>query len=118
MTRSCRELLSGALIALLVGWLVWSLLANGYLGGWWLLPLELFTPDAWRTSDDQIVNLVVWDGYTLLVVFAIMIGVGRLGRWGEVWRRFVAPRLRRPEPKEPQPALEDDPAGWPALRAA
>ncbi|WAX77675.1 ATP-binding protein [Streptomyces sp. KMM 9044] len=113
-----RELLSGALIALLVGWLIWSLLANGYLGGWWLLPLELFTPDSWRTSDDQIVNLVVWDGYTLLVVFAIMIGVGRLGRWGEVWRRFGAPRLRRPELKEPQPTPEDDPVTWPALRAA
>lgn len=113
-----RELLSGALVALLVGWLVWSLLANGYLGDWWLLPLELFTPDAWRTSDDQIVNLVVWDGYTLLVVFAIMIGVGRLGRWGEVWRRFGAPRLRRPEQREPPQPTEDDPALWPDLRAA
>ncbi|MFB7091310.1 ATP-binding protein [Streptomyces sp. NPDC056296] len=113
-----RQLLSGALIAFLVGWLIWSLLANGYLGGWWILPLELFTPDSWRHSDSQIVNLIVWDGYTLLVVLAIMIGVGRLGRWDEVWRRFVRPRLRRPEPQEPQPAFDEDPAAWPALRAA
>ncbi|MGW8064405.1 ATP-binding protein [Streptomyces ziwulingensis] len=113
-----RQLLSGALIAFLVGWLVWSLLANGYLGGWWILPLELFTPDSWRTSDSQIVNLVVWDGYTLLVVLAIMIGVGRLGRWDEVWRRFVRPRLRRPQPQQPQAAADEDPAAWPALRAA
>lgn len=113
-----RQLLTGALIAFLVGWLIWSLLANGYLGGWWILPLELLTPDSWRTSDSQIVNLVVWDGYTLLVVLAIMVGVGRLGRWDEVWRRFVKPRLRRPEPREPQPVTEEGPVGWPALRAA
>ncbi|WP_217246688.1 ATP-binding protein [Streptomyces sp. AC602_WCS936] len=113
-----RQLLSGALIAFLVGWLIWSLLANGYLGGWWILPLELLTPDSWRTSDSQLVNLVVWDGYTLLVVLAIMIGVGRLGRWDEVWRRLVRPRLRRPEQREPQSAPGEDPAEWPALRAA
>ncbi|MFD5005092.1 ATP-binding protein [Streptomyces mutabilis] len=113
-----RQLLSGALIAFLVGWLIWSLLANGYLGGWWILPLELLTPDSWRTSDSQIVNLIVWDGYTLLVVLAIMIGVGRLGRWDEVWRRLVKPRLRRPAPLEPQAAPDEDPVDWPALRAA
>ncbi|MFE0808762.1 ATP-binding protein [Streptomyces sp. NPDC058794] len=113
-----RQLLSGALIAFLVGWLIWSLLANGYLGGWWILPLELLTPDSWRTSDSQIVNLVVWDGYTLLVVLAIMMGVGRLGRWDEVWRRLVRPRLRRPEQRAPQSAPDEDPAEWPALRAA
>lgn len=113
-----RQLLSGALIAFLVGWLIWSLLANGYLGGWWILPLELLTPDSWRTSDSQIVNLIVWDGYTLFVVLAIMIGVGRLGRWDEVWRRLVKPRLRRPAPREPQAAPDEDPVDWPALRAA
>ncbi|KPC89635.1 hypothetical protein ADL27_40045, partial [Streptomyces sp. NRRL F-6602] len=46
-----RQLISGALIALLVGWLVWSLLWNGYLGSWWLLPLELLTPASWRFGD-------------------------------------------------------------------
>ncbi|MFI1488410.1 ATP-binding protein [Streptomyces sp. NPDC020747] len=113
-----RQLLSGALIAFLVGWLIWSLLSNGYLGGWWILPLELFTPDSWRTSDSQFVNLLVWDGYTVLVAFAIMIGVGRLGRWSEVWRRFVAPRLRRAVPQQAPPAPEEDPAQWNQLRAA
>ncbi|CAM5743904.1 hypothetical protein SHIRM173S_10710 [Streptomyces hirsutus] len=41
-----RQLFSGALIAFLVGWLIWSLLWNGYLGGWWLLPLYAMIPDA------------------------------------------------------------------------
>lgn len=45
-----RQLITGALIALLVGWLVWSLLQNHYLGSWWLVPLKLFTPDSWRSG--------------------------------------------------------------------
>ncbi|MFI1211111.1 ATP-binding protein [Streptomyces sp. NPDC020802] len=113
-----RQLLSGAFIAFLVGWLIWSLLYNGYLGAWWLLPLQLFTPDSWRGSDDKIVRFLVWDGYTVLVAFAIMIGVGRLGRWGEVWRRFVASRLRRAAPPQALPTPEEDPAQWNQLRAA
>ncbi|MEU1118271.1 ATP-binding protein [Streptomyces sp. NPDC005879] len=113
-----RQLLSGALIAFLVGWLLWSLLWNGYLGGWWVLPLELFLPDAWIYTSDRIGNAVVWYGYYTVIVVAIMIGVGRLGRWSEVWRRFVAPRLRRPDAPPPPPAPEEDPARWPQLRAA
>ncbi|MEV0502169.1 ATP-binding protein [Streptomyces spectabilis] len=111
-----RQLLTGAAIAFLVGWLVWSLLNNGYLGSWWIVPLELFTPDSWRTSDSKVVNLLVWDGYTLLIVLAIMIGVGKVGRWDEIWRRFVAPRLRVKPPEDPEPAPEEDPAQWPKLR--
>ena len=88
-----RQLLSGALIAFLVGWLVWSLLWNGYLGGWWVLPLELFTPDSWRHSDDRVGNAILWYGYYTLIALAIMLVVGRLGRWGEIWRRFGPARL-------------------------
>ncbi|MFI7412311.1 ATP-binding protein [Streptomyces sp. NPDC049627] len=113
-----RQLLSGALIAFLVGWLIWSLLENGYLGGWWILPLQLLAPDAWLHSDSNVVRAFVYDGYTLLVIVAIMVGVGRLGRWGEVWRRFGAPRFRRREPEQAAPTLQDDPAQWNHLRAA
>lgn len=116
-----RQLLSGALIAFLVGWLIWSLLQNGYLGAWWWVPLELVTPDSWRGGDSDLGEngtFILYRGYEALVALAIMVGVGRLGRWGEVWRRFVAPRFRRPEPQEALPAPEDDPAQWNQLRAA
>ncbi|MET9525654.1 ATP-binding protein [Streptomyces coeruleorubidus] len=116
-----RQLLSGALIAFLVGWLIWSLLQNGYLGNWWWVPFDLIVPDAWRGADSGIGEtgtFVVYRGYELLVALAIMLGVSRLGRWGEVWRRFVAPRLRRPESQEAQPSAQDDPAQWNELRAA
>jgi hypothetical protein len=116
-----RQLLSGALIAFLVGWLIWSLLQNGYLGNWWWVPFDLIVPDAWRGADSGIGEtgtFIVYRGYELLVALAIMVGVSRLGRWGEVWRRFVAPRFRRPESQEAQPAAQDDPAQWNELRAA
>ncbi|CAM5673674.1 ATP/GTP-binding protein OS=Streptomyces alboniger OX=132473 GN=CP975_26200 PE=4 SV=1 [Streptomyces alboniger] len=114
-----RQLLSGALIAFLVGWLVWSLLWNGYLGGWWVLPLELFTPDSWRHSNDRVGNAILWYGYYTLIAFAIMLVVGRLGRWGEIWRRFGPPAWARAVPTPDRtPTLEQDPAEWPQLRAA
>ncbi|WSQ12129.1 ATP-binding protein [Streptomyces sp. NBC_01231] len=114
-----RQLLSGALIAFLVGWLVWSLLWNGYLGGWWVLPLELFTPDSWRHSNDRVGNAILWYGYYTLIAFAIMLVVGRLGRWGEIWRRFGPPAWSRAVPTPDRtPAPEQDPAEWPQLRAA
>ncbi|GAA2418767.1 hypothetical protein GCM10010255_67940 [Streptomyces coeruleofuscus] len=116
-----RQLLSGALIAFLVGWLIWSLLQNGYLGNWWWVPFDLIVPDAWRGADSGIGEtgtFVVYRGYELLVALAIMVGVSRLGRWGEVWRRFVAPRFRRPESQEAQPSAQDDPSQWNELRAA
>jgi len=114
-----RQLLSGAVIAFLVGWLVWSLLWNGYLGGWWVLPLELFTPDSWRHSEDRVGNAVLWYGYYTLIAFTIMFVVGRLGRWGEIWRRFGPPAWSRAAPTpERAPTPEQDPAEWPQLRAA
>ncbi|MFI6934480.1 ATP-binding protein [Streptomyces sp. NPDC050287] len=114
-----RQLLSGAVIAFLCGWLVWSLLWNGYLGGWWVLPLELFTPDSWRHSGDRVGNAVLWYTYYTLIAFTIMIVVGRLGRWSEVWRRFGPPAWNRAAaaPERP-PVPEQDPAEWPQLRAA
>ncbi|MFD0439483.1 ATP-binding protein [Streptomyces chartreusis] len=113
-----RQLLSGALIAFLVGWLIWSLLSNGYLGGWWFVPFDLIVPDAWRGSDSKVGNLLLYDGYDLIVILLIMMAVGKLGRWGEVWRRFVAPRLTRRERQQEPTVPPEDPASWPALRAA
>ncbi|MFE0100964.1 ATP-binding protein [Streptomyces sp. NPDC059009] len=113
-----RQLLSGALIAFLVGWLVWSLLWNGYLGGWWVVPIELLLPDSWIYGQGRVGNAFVWYGYYTVIALIIMIGVGKLGRWGEVWRRFVLPRFRRPAPQAPPPPPEEDPAQWPQLRAA
>ncbi|GGS61585.1 hypothetical protein GCM10010238_58370 [Streptomyces griseoviridis] len=113
-----RQLLSGALIAFLVGWLFWSLLRNGYLGRWWGVPLFLLTPDSWHAGENETRDLIVYEGYNLLVGLGIMAVVGRLGRWGEVWRRFVVPLYRRPQPQQAAPEPEDDPAQWNHLRAA
>ncbi|MGV9501712.1 ATP-binding protein [Streptomyces sp. NPDC003642] len=115
-----RQLLSGAVIAFLVGWLIWSLLQNGYLGNWWWVPFDLIVPDAWRGADSDLGEtgtFLVYRGYELLVALAIMVGVARLGRWGEVWRRFVAARFRRPEAQATAASPEDDPAQWNELRA-
>jgi hypothetical protein len=113
-----RQLLSGAVIAFLVGWLIWSLLWNGYLGGWWVLPLELFTPDSWRHSNDRVGNAILWYSYYMLIALAIMLAVGRLGRWGEIWRRFGPPAWNRSAPATERPPTPDqDPAEWPQLRA-
>ncbi|MGW5281375.1 ATP-binding protein [Streptomyces collinus] len=113
-----RQLLSGALIAFLVGWLVWSLLYNGYLGVWWVLPLDLFTPDSWR-QNGHVGNALLWYSYYALIALAIMSVVGRLGRWGEVWRRYGPPAWRPATPAAPPPpAPEQDPAEWPQLRRA
>ncbi|MER8224806.1 ATP-binding protein [Streptomyces sp. NPDC094143] len=116
-----RQLLSGAVVAFLVGWLIWSLLQNGYLGNWWWVPFDLIVPDAWRGADSDLGEtgtFMVYRGYELLVALAIMVGVARLGRWGEVWRRFVAARFRRPEAQAGPTVPQDDPAQWNELRAA
>lgn len=112
-----RQLFSGALIAFLVGWLIWSLLWNGYLGGWWLLPLYAMIPDSWA-EPHSFASVVVVYAYYVLIAGIIMVGVGRLGRWGEIWRRYGPPAWRRTPRAEPPPAPEEDPAAWPALRAA
>ncbi|MFI9614266.1 ATP-binding protein [Streptomyces sp. NPDC052023] len=114
-----RQLISGALIAFLVGWLIWSLLWNGYLGGWWLLPLYAMIPDSWAEPHSFGAVVAVY-AYYVVIALIIMVGVGRLGRWGEIWRRYGPPAWRRSAaPEQPrQPVAEQDPAAWPALRAA
>ncbi|MEV1024112.1 ATP-binding protein [Streptomyces sp. NPDC050264] len=114
-----RQLLSGALIAFLVGWLVWSLLWNGYLGGWWLLPLYAMIPDSWASPHSFASVVVVYLYYAVFGV-GIAVGVGRLGRWGEVWRRFGYPAWHAAAPVQPErpPTPEKDPVHWPQLREA
>ncbi|AXK37782.1 ATP-binding protein [Streptomyces armeniacus] len=123
-----RQLISGALVSFLMGWLVWSLLWNGYLGSYWLWPLLSLTPESWRTGNDS-TALYSWASniYYGLVLAVLAAVFGRVGHWDEVWRRIVA-RVRRRRaaerrrtpaaaPRTPPPP-EADPAEWPELRAA
>lgn len=116
-------LIGGAVISALCGWLLWSLLWNGYLGSYWLWPLFLLTPDSWRTAGGNHMAYV-WATfiYYALVAAAFLVIFGRLGRWSEVWRRFVAARLARLWDTGPAPSTaaqpEADPLAWPELRAA
>jgi hypothetical protein len=116
-TVPARQLLGGALIAFLVGWLIWSLLWNGYLGGWWLVPLFAMIPDSWAPAHSYSAVVISYVWYAV-VALAILVGVGRLGRWGEVWRRYGAPRLRQPQARQVVPPPQDDPARWNPLREA
>ncbi|MFE4171960.1 ATP-binding protein [Streptomyces sp. NPDC056909] len=112
-----RQLVSGALISLLAGMLLWSLLWNGYLGGFWLWPLYMFTPDSWRGTMTSVVASYVWYA---LVIGGLLVVFGRLGRWPELARRVLGrgpgagSATAAPAPPEP----EDDLAEWPELRAA
>ncbi|MDX3229352.1 ATP-binding protein [Streptomyces sp. ME19-01-6] len=118
-----RRLLSGALIAALCGWLLWSLLWHGYLGNYWNWPLYLLTPDSWYQRGGN-TDAGWWAQrlYIGLVWVALGVIFGRIGHWDEVWRRYMAPLFRRawddpgssPAPADPQA----DPAQWPELRAA
>ncbi|MEU5218320.1 ATP/GTP-binding protein [Streptomyces sp. NPDC020807] len=95
-----RQLITGAFIAYLCGWLVWSLLWNGYLEGWWIfvnnwwvLPLVwLVPPEWWNHTHPQfplyVASSYLWYGL-LLTLFAI--GFGRVGNWREVWQRYGVP---------------------------
>ncbi|MFI1963554.1 ATP-binding protein [Streptomyces pathocidini] len=116
-----RQLVAGALISFLCGWLLWSLCWNGYLGDYWLWPLLLFTPDSWREAGANHMAWV-WATYLYYVLFALLLVVvfGRLGHWPEVARRYAIEPVRRLTPvRTAQPPLpQDAPADWPELRAA
>ncbi|MFF3723899.1 ATP-binding protein [Streptomyces erythrochromogenes] len=116
-----RQLVSGALISLLAGLLLWSLLWNGYLGGFWLWPMYMFTPDSWAHSGSYKTVWVARIWYTIVATILI-IGFGRLGRWPELLRRLLRSRAVQPlhstEPARPEPGGEDDPVRWPQVRGA
>ncbi|MFE5772172.1 ATP/GTP-binding protein [Streptomyces sp. NPDC056485] len=93
-----RTLLSGAVISLLACLLVWSLLRNGYVP-YWRVPPRLFTPNDWwpPLGGEPLMGSagdVVMRMYELLVVSGLLVGFGRLGNWGEAWRRLVVARGR------------------------
>ncbi|MDX6763109.1 ATP-binding protein, partial [Streptomyces sp. F8] len=88
-----RQLVSGALIALLAGLLLWSLLWNGYLGGFWLWPLYMFTPDSWAGTVPAVVASYAWYA---IVATILIVGFGRLGRWPELLRRLLSSRAVQP----------------------
>ncbi|MFD3803640.1 ATP-binding protein [Streptomyces sp. NPDC058619] len=114
-----RQLVSGALIALLAGLLLWSLLWNGYLGGFWLWPLYMFTPDSWAGGNASVVASYVWYA---IVAGALLFGFGRLGRWPELGRRLVRVRsanaARATVPSRIEAGADDDPVRWPQVREA
>ncbi|MFE9384461.1 ATP-binding protein [Streptomyces sp. NPDC007025] len=129
-----RQLVSGALISFLMGWLLWSLLWNGYLGSYWKWPLLALTPDSWREADGNQM-LYVWSAW--LYSGAILVGLafffGRVGRWDElarrVWARLTGQGARHhggfvPDESAtaesghaPVPPPHLDPVQWPELRA-
>ncbi|MGC0399955.1 hypothetical protein RKD27_002599 [Streptomyces sp. SAI-126] len=113
-----RQLLSGAVIGFLCGWLLCSLLYNGYLGGFWLWPWYVMAPDSWTLGQAGWLGSLsyVYEAIFFAGIFAVF---GKISRWSEVWRRFGPPAWRRAVPAhEPPPAPEQDPAEYPQLRAA
>ncbi|MFD3727137.1 ATP-binding protein [Streptomyces sp. NPDC058671] len=107
-----RRLFAGAVVSLLSGWLLWSLLWNGYLGRYWLWPLLVLTPDSWRTDAD------VWATasytYYALVGGGFLVFFARVGHVPDIWRRYT--RKKDTPPPPPPPAA--DPTEWPELRDA
>ncbi|MFF9911331.1 ATP/GTP-binding protein [Streptomyces sp. NPDC013457] len=90
-----RQLITGALVAYLCGWLLWSLLWNGYLEGWWifvddwwLLPLQWLIPEDLSRTPVYGGASYLWYA-TVLTLFAV--GFGRVGNWREIWQRYGVP---------------------------
>ncbi|MCT9080581.1 ATP-binding protein [Streptomyces fulvoviolaceus] len=113
-----RQLLSGAVIGFLCGWLLCSLLWNGYLGDFWQWPWYVLAPDAWTHGQSELGGTLSYV-YFILVFAAVFAVLGKVSRWSEVWRRYGPPAWRRAVPVPERPvAPEQDPAEWPQLRAA
>lgn len=87
---SDRELHGGALLALLTGWLVWSLCWNGYVRVW-LWPLEWVSFDFWNGT-----TLWVSATYAYYTAFGALLAwaFGRIGNWPRLWRRWRPAVLR------------------------
>ncbi|MET7641734.1 ATP-binding protein [Streptomyces sp. NPDC005438] len=121
-----RQLISGAIVSFLIGWLAWSLLWNGYLGSYWLWPLLAMTPDSWRSEGGhQMAYVTSLYLYYALVVGGLAVVCGRMGHWDELGRRAMGRlgRRRRPQPgADAAPVTrqlrrpEGDPIDWPELR--
>ncbi|MFE3325656.1 ATP-binding protein [Streptomyces sp. NPDC059176] len=108
-----RRLFAGAVVALLTGWLLWSLLWNGYLGRYWLWPLLVLTPESWRS--DPPLWMTVSYVYYAVVGGGLLVFFARIGHVPEIWRRLTR---REDLPAPPPPPTDADPADWPELRDA
>lgn len=109
-----RRLFVGAIIALLSGWLLWSLLWNGYLGRYWIWPLLVLIPDSWR-SDPPLWATASYLYYAI-VGGGLLVFFARIGHVPEIWHRYVR-RADKPQATPPPPP-EADPVDWPELRSA
>ncbi|MEO3844981.1 hypothetical protein [Streptomyces sp. B22F1] len=112
---SDRQLLGGAALALISGLIVWSLCWNGVITIW-LWPLDWVTLDAWRDTGAMVAAGYLYYGLFILLLVYVF---GRIGRWREVWTRFLEPALSAQQPDPTQEDAEaEDPVVWPELRAA
>ncbi|MFJ8494024.1 ATP-binding protein [Streptomyces sp. NPDC094038] len=114
-----QQLLGGAVLALLCGWLLCSLLWNGYLGSFWQWPWYVLAPSSWTHGTGGVVGGVaswIYNGLIFGVIFMIL---GRIGNWSELWHRYGPPAWVSavPTPERP-PAPEQDPAEFLYLRQA
>ncbi|MFF3988243.1 ATP-binding protein [Streptomyces sp. NPDC001797] len=114
-----QQLLGGALLAFLCGWLLCSLLWNGYLGDFWQWPWYVLAPSSWTHGTGGVVGGVaswIYNGLIFGVIFMIL---GRIGHWSELWQRFGPPAWASAVPApERLPDPEQDPAEFPYLRAS
>ncbi len=115
-----RKLVGGAVLALLVGMLVWSLISDGYIPfaefiGW-------IVPDSWPSGGHNQFLAALYAVFVYaLVVVVIIWPASRAGRWPEVFRRYVKPYLTPGEDAAPQSVAGEaggDPLEWPEVREA
>ncbi|MCB5170052.1 ATP/GTP-binding protein [Streptomyces bambusae] len=90
-----RALASGAAISFLACVLLWSLLENGYIPYWDLLP-KLFTPRGWWElgRPEGHAAMATLEAYRLMLTGLLLYGFGRLGSWRIAFDRLVAERGR------------------------
>ncbi|WP_461011923.1 ATP-binding protein [Streptomyces capparidis] len=126
---SNRRLVFGALVAPVVGFALWRLMWLDIIPVW-TLAFMIFPVDV---TDEGAAGLF-WTGCEWLLHLTVLAGVAHLGRWPEVYRRYLEPHLPRAVLALPlirrftTPSLlrpEDRPlqqptptTTWPALRQA
>jgi hypothetical protein len=73
-----RRLVGGALLSGLLVWVVWSLLYDGYLGLWWLVPLDLLAPDDWvhGRSGPGFLRVTYYGYYALVIAVLVVAAAG------------------------------------------
>ncbi|WP_405748182.1 ATP-binding protein [Streptomyces sp. NBC_01525] len=111
-----RQLVRGAVLSFLAGYLLWSLLWNGYLGKYWLWPFLAIVPNDWHGTMAYVVAGNIYIGLIGLLLVAVF---GRLGRWPELARRAWSRAGGRPAARRAAAPLPPhvDPSTWPELRA-